>query len=99
MRFHDCGDPVLYTVLPPIVPNSGVNAVVCDVLWWFVLQPYPQAAGVGLEGARQRMTTHDQVFRALSEAVHVVPPCERLNTRLMPITQQPTDVMHYLHCC
>ena len=26
-----------------------------------------------------------QVFRALSEAVHVVPPCERLKTSLMPI--------------
>ena len=27
-----------------------------------------------VEGARPRTTTHDQVFLALSEAVHVVPP-------------------------
>ena len=49
--------------------------------------------------ARPRTTTHDQVFRALSEAVHVVPPCERLNTRLMPVSQQPTDVIYYSHRC
>ena len=28
----------------------------------------------------ERPPTNDQVFRALSEAGHVVPPCERLNT-------------------
>ena len=45
--------------------------------------------------------THDHArpsVPALLEVVHVVPPCERLNTRLMPISQQP-DVMNCSHRC
>ena len=48
---------------------------------------------VGLEGVRPRTTTHDQVFRTLSEAVRVVPHCERLNTRRMPISQSTNGLI------